>query len=1190
MKDNILNVSESERLVLTSIQRQVFEFLSAINSQKYSLADWYLGAIHVAKNRYNPDRFSQAAQSLRELLEKLPRVFVESKIHDFRPKFAEIRGKLYSGLSADKARYNGVWKDNVIDEGLDSTIQDVERYLQLYQVPTRSENIYFVISKLDPMHETLDQETRIKKYKRFHDVWKFFEGLAHHATSTNEQLFWQKLSLAERVIIDLLAPVTAQDQSAIREILNNPQPEQADILTVLELIKRRGANYAYFFKLVDNPVWINPLSKNGFFKNPLGVESVGEGRIIIPLWWPILYLQRISHQSPEQVVEIILSFKDTDNPRILREIFSIACELEDTSLSLRLKPLIMNFLKSPNRWTEEDLIIKILAKWGICEGPPRTAAYELIKYLIAFQSDPKHDEKLSRLIDKPEDWSISLEPMPRFNQWEYQQILYRGVRPLAEHDPYQLSLILIRAVTSTICLGKYPDELEKGDNEDYSEIWCPRLNKSDRDNQGVKEVLVQTLTYACEKVYDKAPESVEVLDQALRNHRWKVFKRLRQHLYASHPNDQTLPWIREEILAHQDYGDREHHYEFQLMIRKVSNHFGPQLLSADERTRIIETILSGPSREEFRERMGDGYSEEEFQQRQRYFHRRQLRPFATLLEGDVRRYFEELENEESAPPINDDSYSPIGRTTVGAVSYRSPKSAEALERLNDEELLAYLNDWEEERWDDDDLRVEINIPALAEVFQALFKEKILSDDRRRDFWLTNRDRIARPIYIAAMLKAMLGLVSEKKFDNLDRWIDFCAWVLSHSETARVEGQPESRDESREYPDWGSSRRAVVDFIDGCVKKDTEAPLAARAGIAALLRQACGQVDWRLDQGRPVLRPELVKRDDPITEALNNTSSRALESLVNFGFWIRRQLPEDQLSEVTDILGRRIAREAEIPLTRPEYAFLGMHFENLCLLDREWAARQRETLFPRADPTIWRDAFASYIQYNRPSSLTFEILRGEFEYALENLSLMATTGADMALVDRLGQHLFTYYLWEVYPLSGDESLLERFYEKTRDDRERWGQLFNYVGQSLSNSGRQLDKKLTDRIIDFFDWRFKAAEPLELQAFTFWLESECLDSDWRLQSYAKILDLGRGMGAGLFLQVRALNKMLPNHLALVVECFAKITDRLNQDTQLYISADEAKPVLRAGLTAEAPQVRGNAERARENLLRLGRFDFL
>lgn len=49
-------------------------------------------------------------------------------------------------------------------------------------------------------------------------------------------------------------------------------------------------------------------------------------------------------------------------------------------------------------------------------------------------------------------------------------------------------------------------------------------------------------------------------------------------------------------------------------------------------------------------------------------------------------------------------------------------------------------------------------------------------------------------------------------------------------------------------------------------------------------------------------------------------------------------------------------------------------------------------------------------------------------------------------------------------------------------------------------------------------------------------------------------------------------------------------LHQDTQMYISDDKAKPILKAGLNAEDPQVRENADRARENLLRLGRFDFL
>lgn len=336
---------------------------------------------------------------------------------------------------------------------------------------------------------------------------------------------------------------------------------------------------------------------------------------------------------------------------------------------------------------------------------------------------------------------------------------------------------------------------------------------------------------------------------------------------------------------------------------------------------------------------------------------------------------------------------------------------------------------------------------------------------------------------------------------------------------------------------------------------------------------------------------LLNRDDPITEAINNTRSRALEALVNFGFWVRRQLPEDRLPELFNILEIRMVKGAEIPLTRPEHALLGMHFGNLCILNQEWATQQRELFFPQANEAVWRDAFGSYIRFNRPAILAFEVLRGEFEYALENLNVLATEKDDgKELVDRLGQHCFAYYLWGVYPLAGEESLLERFYEKTKDACKRWGQLFDHVGRSLRNSGKQLDRLLVDRIVSFFDWRFEVAVLLELQEFTFWLEAECLDSAWRLQSYSKILDLGRGGGLGLARRVAALNRLLPNHLALVIECFAKITGGIDQGSHMYISADEANPILKAGLASEHPQIVEQAERARENLLRLGRFEYL
>ena len=232
----------------------------------------------------------------------------------------------------------------------------------------------------------------------------------------------------------------------------------------------------------------------------------------------------------------------------------------------------------------------------------------------------------------------------------------------------------------------------------------------------------------------------------------------------------------------------------------------------------------------------------------------------------------------------------------------------------------------------------------------------------------------------------------------------------------------------------------------------------------------------------------------------------------------------------------------------------MQFGNLCTLNGDWAIEHKKRIFSREDQAVWRDVFGSYIRFNRPVKLTFEILRDEFEYAIENLSIL-TTGKDDSreIVDRLGQHVFTYYLWDVYPLTGDKSLLERFYDTTNGDRKRWSRLFDHVGRSLRNSGRNLDEVLTERVIAFFDWRLAAAEAQELQEFSFWLEADCLDPAWRLQSYSAILDLRSVKEKGLSLQVSALNKLLPGHEALVVECFAKITDAIDQETRMYILAN-------------------------------------
>lgn len=830
-------------------------------------------------------------------------------------------------------------------------------------------------------------------------------------------------------------------------------------------------------------------------------------------------------------------------------------------------------------------IIELIKKPFLFDRELADFTPSLLNKLIGFLPDPKTEEKQARQLETPKDWTTELKPSPRFDQWKYEEILEDGIRPLCEKEPYQIARILLDATASMIRLSKHQEELDKEGDEDYSEIWCQRLNELDDLGYGEsKEVLVHTLTFACEKVFEKTPESVDVLDEALRNQQWRVFKRLRQHLYALNPNEQTLPWIREFILEHKDYDKWKYDYEFQQMIRTACDHFGARLLDEEERTTIFEAILSGPSREDFREWMGERFTEEGFQQWQHNFHRMQLRPFARLLTGEYHSYFQELEDAKEKP-LSDGDYSPFGKTEVRMISNRSPSSPEELAGLGEEELLTYINAWQEEHHDENDWSVKINIEALADAFRTVFKDTIIPNEERLAFWLENRERIERPVYVRAIVQAIQEHVKDQHYEQLDLWFKFCDWVLSHPDTERDQG--EGGDESREQPDWGSSRRAVGDFVGECLKEDMNVPFTARESLASILRLLCTQFDRQLDLDEPTL----LNRNDQITEAINNTRSRAMQDLVKFSFWVRRHNATDSVIEVTTILEERFKGDAEYPLTIPEYALLGMYYGQLWNLNQTWVVEHKAVFFPQDDLSVCTVTFRGFLLFTRPFKPIFEILRDDFVFVLDHLDeLNEITQSGPNLIDKLGQHLFTYYLWKVYPLNGEDSLLEKFYEKTTEDRQRWARLFDHVGRSLRNSGKHIEKDLRDRIFAFFDWRLEQKEPEELQKIAFWLEAECLDPDWRLGAYSKILDVGQPDNRSIFFGLDMLNGMLESHTAKVIECFAKMVDAINQGERIYIDADKAKPILRAGLENEDESVRENAERAREILLSAGRYNFL
>ena len=797
------------------------------------------------------------------------------------------------------------------------------------------------------------------------------------------------------------------------------------------------------------------------------------------------YLFHLSENNYGNFVNFVQMIEKPLDYYGFNQIIKVATSVQPED-AVKLSPVVEDYLSSGTKKSAgglSDYLTHIFIS-----GADNDQLWNILNKVLYFLPDPESEDKQERRKNShegsPDYWTTSLEPVTRIDAYEYQQILEHGIRPLCEKDPYQIAGILTDVTAKIIYLRKHQEDLNKEGDEDSSEIWCRRLNRSDRNYADTKEMLVHTLTFACEKVYKKSPESIEVLDQILRNQRWKVFKRLRQHLYALNPNEQTLPWIHEFILEHKDYAKWEHHYEFQLMIRKACDHFGVSLLSEEERMAIFEAILSGPP--------GGERSPEEFQQRQRYFHRMQLQPFARLLTGEYQNYFQELEDASDEDPPNDEDYSPAGQVKGGTVSYRSPRSPEELAGLGDEELLTYINTWQEERpWYEEDRYendqwIEINIGALADVFQIVFKDTIIPDKERLTFWLENRDRIENPVYVRAIVRAIQEHVKEQHYEQLDLWFDFCDWVLLHPDSDKI-------DDSQEQIDWRFSRQAVGDFIGECLKEETNAPFTARESLANILRLLCTQFDRQLDHDERTL----LDRDDQITEAINNTRSRALEDLVKFGSWVRRHDDTDTVPEVTSILEERFKDNVEYPLKMPERALLGMYYGQLWVLNQTWAVEHKAVFFPQDDLPIWIEAFGSFLHFNRPFKPIFEILKDDFVFALDHLADLKEIKVSIReLPDMLGQHLFAYYLWEVYPLMGEDSLLEKFYEKTTKDKQRWAHLFDHVGRSLRNSGKGLEEDLRDRIFAFFDWRLEVRESEELQKIAFWLEAECLDPDWRL----------------------------------------------------------------------------------------------
>ena len=518
-------IREPKPLHLTQQQQDVIRALRGRESERYPISQWYLGALYALDNHHNPDRFTQAAQSLRELVEKLPRVVLESDLQVNSYNVAENRRQLANRIVGDRQRYQEGWDGKLIDPALAETLERASTYFEESQQPSRREQVQMAVVGIDPLANQFDVEILKSKRDRIYEVWQQFEKFAHHGGIQDAKDFADCLEVLEREILDLLAPITAQDQQEIRSILDRTDRADSEVDRMFTLLERRGANYTFFFDQATDPSWIPHLLARGYFSNPPKVERVANEQYSAPYWWPLHYLSRVTLHGPDTVVEIVKQLPAVDNPRVKLRILDIACQLPG-SQSAELKSRVLEIgewdLPFFEHWYSD-----LLTHWVKENETP--AALELAAVLVAFDPDPYTEQKRSRFLENGVDWAPPTSPVPRLGEWEYRRMFENALRPLGEKEPLAVAYLLADALEEMIQLRTQCKAEHKEGGDDLSEVWCRRLGRIDDSFEEPSNVLVECLTFACEKVFETLPDSIAELDETLRGHTWKIFGRLRQH-------------------------------------------------------------------------------------------------------------------------------------------------------------------------------------------------------------------------------------------------------------------------------------------------------------------------------------------------------------------------------------------------------------------------------------------------------------------------------------------------------------------------------------------------------------------------------------------------------------------------------------------------------------------------------------
>lgn len=353
-------------------QKNIYNLLLKINKLA---SQAYLGTIFTLEQDENPDRFQQAANSIRHITGLISRdVNIESDKTEYK-------------MLIDF--FNAILKWRNYEDKYEVKELNIKYITQKEKLKVK------ITDKPDVLPEII-QESIGMLISEWYKINQYFIKIAHYNSEIiDETIFYVNFKRFEAIILELFKSST-EIKKKLDELMIVSEPND-DHIQLLSKYILKPADSHYFFTNLKNPKWFDLLKKYNFFTEPKGDDP---GSYMIHFFPQMNYLKNIASNIPDRVLQVLNDLQDTQN-LILRRSIIICIKTLPVDYITKTDKIIEKITQSP------DIALHSILKemcLDLIEKSELDFLMKILKTIFSFKGTSQSSEDLLRfLLTGPKD-------------------------------------------------------------------------------------------------------------------------------------------------------------------------------------------------------------------------------------------------------------------------------------------------------------------------------------------------------------------------------------------------------------------------------------------------------------------------------------------------------------------------------------------------------------------------------------------------------------------------------------------------------------------------------------------------------------------------------------------------------------------------------------------------------------------